>query len=540
MGIVITITFLACNNSEKQTKESFVMHGEIKGLSNGKIIIINKDSVYNDKNKHVSVPVKDGVFKIIGDYPSPSEINCMIKEEDRILGSMNFFAENTSMRAIGHADSLGKAGYKIKIVGEEFGSELKKYYESLTEFNRKSYEELGIKELNHQFFNSGKMLSPKEKAQLKNKIDQRMEVRNKQSAEFRLDYIRNNPASQVSVYLIEEGMEGKNLAQIESEISLLDASCYVLPMYARLMDKTGEMRRTEVTYDDLFPGISNISYKLDDKYDGSEIKDVIYLGVFSDNNLCAITKDAELLIINQQGEEIKRFKIDVEGKATTIAVDDDDNIYVVHSITERKIEKIRGRKRSRTIPKESLCSIFDRSGNLLKSYKLKGIFLSSGAKLTGKKLLVADASKKRIGIYNAVDGTQLATIESLRTCCGILDIDVRKEKQILATGLGGFNVVGYDFSGIKNLEFGQRGRGINDFHGCCNPVSLAYISNGAIVTVEKDPTRVKIYSQTGAKKIEGIEELVKGCSHIPLAIDSKDNLFLASAKKGIVKCVRTN
>jgi hypothetical protein len=91
--------------------------------------------------------------------------------------------------------------------------------------------------------------------------------------------------------------------------------------------------------------------------------------------------------------------------------------------------------------------------------------------------------------------------------------------------------------GKQLLAFGQRGKDVSDFHGCCNPVSVAFLSNGAIVTVEKDPTRIKVYSQEGAKQIEGIQELVSGCTYIPMIVDGNDNLYLASPKKGIIKCI---
>ena len=68
-------------------------------------------------------------------------------------------------------------------------------------------------------------------------------------------------------------------------------------------------------------------------------------------------------------------------------------------------------------------------------------------------------------------------------------------------------------------------------------MSVAYLSNSAIVTVEKDPTRVKVFSKEGAKQIEGIQELVEGCTYIPMTADSKDNLYLASPDKGMIKCV---
>ena len=60
------------------------------------------------------------------------------------------------------------------------------------------------------------------------------------------------------------------------------------------------------------------------------------------------------------------------------------------------------------------------------------------------------------------------------------------------------------------------------------------------MTVEKSPTRVKIYDKDGKsqKPVDGLAELVKGCSVIPVAVDSKGAVYLASRKKScVVKCV---
>lgn len=125
----------------------------------------------------------------------------------------------------------------------------------------------------------------------------------------------------------------------------------------------------------------------------------------------------------------------------------------------------------------------------------------------------------------------------LYTCCNILDFYVRKENEILVANLASFRVDGFDYSGKRLYSFGQRGNTINDFHGCCNPVSVAFLSNGGIVTVEKDPSRIKIYSKEGAKAVEGIDELVKGCAYIPIVTDKRDNVYIASYAGGLMKCV---
>jgi hypothetical protein len=183
------------------------------------------------------------------------------------------------------------------------------------------------------------------------------------------------------------------------------------------------------------------------------------------------------------------------------------------------------------------CLVYDTKGTELKSLTLIGLKTASGAKVINGKLLVSDFSSRKVAIFNSETGAMESTISDLRACCGILDFGVNDKQEILVANLGAFRVQAFDYSGKIKYAFGRRGQGLNDFHGCCNPVNVAFLTNGAIITVEKDPTRIKVYSKSGAKKVEGIQELVKGCTYIPMTFDSKNNLYLASAKSGIIKCV---
>jgi hypothetical protein len=192
------------------------------------------------------------------------------------------------------------------------------------------------------------------------------------------------------------------------------------------------------------------------------------------------------------------------------------------------------------MPKAVECVVLDGNGKEMKKYMLNDVITATGARVVDNNLVVADYRNAKLAMFNKETGAAGAVMKDMRPCCGILDFNVNAKKEILVANLGAFRVQGFDFTGKKILSFGQRGKTVNDFHGCCNPVSVTSLSNGAIVTVEKDPTRIKIYSKEGAKQIAGIEELVKGCSYIPMIVDGKDNLYLASAEKGIVKCVSVN
>lgn len=55
----------------------------------------------------------------------------------------------------------------------------------------------------------------------------------------------------------------------------------------------------------------------------------------------------------------------------------------------------------------------------------------------------------------------------------------------------------YTFDGDLEFAWGERSVGIKGFCGCCNPVSIAILSDGGFVTAEKGLDRVKIYNSDG-------------------------------------------
>jgi hypothetical protein len=187
------------------------------------------------------------------------------------------------------------------------------------------------------------------------------------------------------------------------------------------------------------------------------------------------------------------------------------------------------------------CSVFDPKGTKLKTAKLANLKSAQAAKIVGGKLVVADLTARALVFMDLETGEETGRIDKgLRLCCGIFDFCEAPGNTVAISNLGAFKLQQYDFDGKLLSEFGKRGRDLDDFQGCCNPVSAGYLPNGQILTVEKSPTRIKIYDAEGknAKQIEGVEELVKGCSFIPVAIDSKGNIYLAANSKSyIVKCV---
>jgi len=235
-----------------------------------------------------------------------------------------------------------------------------------------------------------------------------------------------------------------------------------------------------------------------------------------------------------------RFDTGMEN-TTTLAVNDKGEIYVFATTTV--IKEVTHNNRKRKIP-ESVgvtCKVFDAKGKELRTLKLDALKSAKAAKFVGDKLAVADLQQRALFILDPATGEKTAEVkQGLRLCCGIFDFCVGPNDTIAISNLGAFQLQQYDLKGKKGKVFGKRGKELNDFHGCCNPVSAGYLVDGSIVTVEKSPSRIKIYDADGknAKLIDGVEELVQGCSYIPVAIDGEGNIFLAASKKGyIVKCV---
>lgn len=296
-------------------------------------------------------------------------------------------------------------------------------------------------------------------------------------------------------------------------------------------------------------------YKVEGKAGGDVFKAPIAdVSVDSKDNICAIQQNGTLVILDAktgQPAEIKTGMLN----PSAVSYDGEGNIYVLATSTKLEDFTYQGRKVKRAVPTGVACSVFAPDGRKLRTFDLNGVKSAKTAKLAGGKLLVADMENSKIMVCDPASGNVTARIgNNLRLCCGIFNFTVGLDKNsIVVSNLGAFQVERYNLSGGKLGDFGQRGRQLNEFHGCCNPVSASALPDGSYITAEKDPTRIKIYDKTGksAELIDGIEELVKGCSSIPIAVDSKGNIYLAANKSGprpvagpvssnyyIVKCVK--
>lgn len=282
-------------------------------------------------------------------------------------------------------------------------------------------------------------------------------------------------------------------------------------------------------------------YRVDSQLGKGTLGEISQLTVGQNDTICALESNGKVTVFDETGGRSASLATGMNN-TTAITADAKGNFYILATLTEEKKVKVGARMRKIQVPTGVECGIFAPDGTKIKTYKLDQLKSAQSARIVSNKLIVADLTARALVFHDLESGKETARIKKgLRLCCGIFDFCEAPDNSVAISNLGAFKVQRFDMDGKFIMEFGKRGRGMDDFQGCCNPVSAAYLPDGGILTVEKDPTRIKVYDADGknAVQIAGVEELVKGCSFIPTAVDSKGNIYLAANTKGyIVKCVK--
>ena len=290
-----------------------------------------------------------------------------------------------------------------------------------------------------------------------------------------------------------------------------------------------------------YSATASAEYRVAGNIGKGQLGSVSQLAIGANDAVCALDNAGTVTIFNAEGALEGTFKTGMSN-TDAFAVSADGNFHIFSTLTETKKVKSGARMREVQVPVGVECGIFDPTGKKLKTVTFDQLKSAKAAHIVGDKLVVADLSARALVLHDLTSGKETGRIsDGLRLCCGIFDFCAAPDNSVAVSNLGAFKLQRYSLDGKLVSEFGQRGRNLDDFQGCCNPVSAAYLAGGDILTVEKDPTRIKIYDAKGqnARQIPGVEELVQGCSFIPVAVDGKGTIYLAAANKGyIVKCVR--
>ena len=175
----------------------------------------------------------------------------------------------------------------------------------------------------------------------------------------------------------------------------------------------------------------------------------------------------------------------------------------------------------------------------------KAVRSVSSMRLYKELLLVADSAACCIHKISAADGKYLGKLGvrnagdnelSISTCCGILGFDVTAAGRLFIGNLGQHRVTACELDGSQKSHWGQPSDKPEDFCGCCNPVCVAVMPDGKVVTSEKTIPRLKVYTADGKMlALIGAEEFAKGCSDLALAVDGKGVIYAADGESKSIK-----
>lgn len=255
-----------------------------------------------------------------------------------------------------------------------------------------------------------------------------------------------------------------------------------------------------------------------------------------------LTADGLITVFDPEGKKVGGFDPGLEPAAGAMAISK-GAIHLLVTTTEEVEVESQGRKVKRQMPSGVKWATFSTSGEKKSEIELPEVKSATDAHMVAGALAVADYEGDQIVTFD-ITGEKPKKLkkidEGFRLCCGIFNFYPAADgKSMVVANLGAFKVQSY-IGGRKTHEFGARGEKADEFRGCCNPVNVGDLGEDILVTVEKEPTRVRVCGRNGknSKEIDGLGELVTGCTTIPIAVQGKDTFYLASSgRRCIVKCV---
>lgn len=116
------------------------------------------------------------------------------------------------------------------------------------------------------------------------------------------------------------------------------------------------------------------------------------------------------------------------------------------------------------------------------------------------------------------DGKEI--VSGLSGCCGQMDVQANADGVFVAEN-SRKRVRRFDAEGESVCDWGKSSEGIDGFGSCCNPMNLAFGTNGSVYTAEDTTGRIKRYSNDGKLlSVVGAADVVPGCKKVSIGVDS--------------------
>ncbi len=194
------------------------------------------------------------------------------------------------------------------------------------------------------------------------------------------------------------------------------------------------------------------------------------------------------------------------------------------------------------VGQEGQLQIFDDAGRLLDTWRdADRLGLVTAIGVTGAAVIIADVKDRCLRRFDRA-GRFLHNIGKDNRMKGFLvpnrhlDFVIDAQDIIHAANPGQHRIQHFTLAGQLLGRFGHfDGRDPAGFTGCCNPTNLALTPEGHIVTVEKAPPRVKVYTAEGELlAVMGTGDLDPNCKNSDVAVDAQGRIYVVDTARLLI------
>ncbi len=220
--IALAVVLFAC--SEKQP--GFSIKVQLDG-ANGKVILEKNDG--GSLAPVDTADIVDGVALLKGavEYPRELYLSVMGQRERAMI-----FVENTKMNVMGKADSLDV----IKVTGSATNDEYKKLSDQISSV---------IKEYNEVYMDARNSIAAGDTAKGQELLKKVNDLYDSIDV-MQEDFVKENPASYVAPYIIENIQFGKEADELEAMVNGLDPKVQEVPSVVELKDQIETLKKVAV------------------------------------------------------------------------------------------------------------------------------------------------------------------------------------------------------------------------------------------------------------------------------------------------------
>lgn len=191
MLLTVFAVIISCN---KAGENEYIISGTVKGIADGKTVVLEKQNEMGQFIPMDTVKVKNGKFVMTG---SAKEPEIMLIQVEALQGKVPFVLENGDIDIIVDKDSLQKSKFSGTYNNDVFS----KFNDDLTKFQK----ELQKKLMAFQTANMAKMKAAQEAKDtvVINKLMKEYQGMQKEGMEFYVKFAENNPKALLSALIVD-------------------------------------------------------------------------------------------------------------------------------------------------------------------------------------------------------------------------------------------------------------------------------------------------------------------------------------------------